>query len=43
MGITKRELANRIASLEEYLRLSKGLLSAGQQNFIEAELEKAKS
>ncbi|CAI9674044.1 hypothetical protein [Elizabethkingia anophelis] len=42
MGITKRELANRIASLEEYLRLSKGLLSAGQQNFIEAELEKAK-
>lgn len=42
MGITKRELANRIASLEEYLRLSKGLLNAGQQNFIEAELEKAK-
>nr|DAO24312.1 MAG TPA: tail tape measure protein [Bacteriophage sp.] len=42
MGITKRELTNRIDSLEEYLRLSKGLLNTDQQNFIEAELEKAK-
>lgn len=28
--------------MEEYLRLSKGLLNTDQQNFIEAELEKAK-
>ncbi|UFK27517.1 tape measure domain protein [Elizabethkingia phage TCUEAP3] len=43
MGITKRELAIRIASLEEYLRVAKDSLSTEQQKFIDAEIKKAKA
>lgn len=43
LGITKRELANRIASLEEYLQLSKGSLTEEQRAFVESELKKAKA
>ncbi|QDZ64197.1 hypothetical protein EVD20_19280 [Elizabethkingia bruuniana] len=41
MGITKRELAVRIASLEEYQRISKDNLSTEQQKFIESEINRA--
>ena len=43
LGTTKRELANRIASLEEYLKLSKGNLTEEQQAFVENEIKKAKA
>ncbi|HFK5562059.1 TPA: hypothetical protein ACGZ9C_001706 [Elizabethkingia anophelis] len=43
MGITKRELAVRIASLEEYQRISKDNLSTEQQKFIESEINRAKA
>lgn len=43
LGITKRELAQRIASLEEYLAKTKDTLTEEQRAFVEKELEKAKA
>lgn len=43
LGITKRELATRIASLEEYLATAKDVLTEEQMAYIKAELEKAKA
>lgn len=43
IGITKRELAVRIASLEEYLNKAKEFLNQEQTAFIESEIKKAKS
>lgn len=43
LGITKRELAQRIASLEEYLVKTKDTLTEEQRAFVEKELEKAKA
>lgn len=43
LGITRRELKNRIASLEEYLEKAKDNLSEEQKAFIQNELEKAKA
>lgn len=43
LGITKRELKNRIASLQEYLNASKDTITEEQRAFVEKELEKAKA
>ncbi|MGV4501175.1 hypothetical protein ACQ1PX_06725, partial [Ornithobacterium rhinotracheale] len=43
VGITKRELANRIQSLEEYLDKAGDGLDEEQKKFIKNELEKAKA
>ncbi|MFX1715336.1 hypothetical protein JZ949_09745 [Riemerella anatipestifer] len=43
VGITKRELANRIVTLEEYLEKSKNTLNKEQRVFIENELKKARA
>lgn len=43
MDITRRELDNRIQSIEEYLRKSKGKLSKEQLAFVNGELKKAKA
>lgn len=43
IGITKQELAVRIAALEEYLRKAKDSLTKEQAAFIQSEINKAKS
>lgn len=43
LGITKRELNNRIASLEEYLAKVKDNLTEEQRAFVQNEIEKAKA
>ncbi|CAI9677022.1 hypothetical protein EAVNVH72_00185 [Elizabethkingia anophelis] len=43
LGITKRELAIRIASLEEYIKLAKNNLNTEQQKFIATEIGRAKA
>lgn len=43
IGITRRELKNRIATLEEYLEKSKGTLTDEQKAFVDKELQKAKA
>lgn len=43
IGITRRELKNRIATLEEYLEKSKGTLTDEQKAFVEKELQKARA
>ena len=43
IGITKQELAVRIASLQEYLNKVKGSISAEKAAFIQGEIDKAKS
>lgn len=43
IDITRRELGVRIASIEEYLRVSKGTLTKEQEAFVQGELKKAKA
>ncbi|MCW0497793.1 hypothetical protein OKE63_01250 [Riemerella anatipestifer] len=43
MGITRRELNNRIASLEEYLEKAGDHLDETQKEFVQNELKKAKA
>lgn len=43
LGITKRELDNRIASLEEYLKTAGDNIDQSQKTFIQNELNKAKA
>lgn len=43
LGITRRELKNRIASLEDYLAKSKDTISDEQRAFLEKELQKAQA
>ncbi|NAW52176.1 hypothetical protein GNY06_12590 [Elizabethkingia argentiflava] len=43
VSITKRDLRVKIASLEEYLKLSQGLLNPEQQSAVKSEIDKAKA
>ncbi len=43
IDITKRELAVRIASIEEYLQKTKGSLTQVQEAYVRGELERAKA
>lgn len=43
LGITQRELAVRIASLEEYLAKAKDILTEEQRAFVQKELDRAKA
>lgn len=43
LGITQRELAVRIASLEEYLAKAKDILTEEQKAFVQKELDRAKA
>lgn len=43
MGISRRELDNRIKSIEEYLSIAKGSITEEQRAYVKAELEKAKA
>lgn len=42
-GLSKKELDNKINSLDEYYKISKDYLDKDQQTFIESEIDKAKS